>query len=301
MSALVQAAGTEDETIRVASLAINSKMGDPVTNLDRVASWAEKASRAGARFAVFPEEYITGSLNKSTLSREERDRAIAEAGRMAPARLARIARERTLTLVVGTIERRSERYYNSALVFGPEGHLTTYDKIWLPDGEQRFFEPGTTLPVLQSQGWRFTLGICADLDRGEFFEATGRAGAELFLLSVAGSGFPELVGADRDQTRQAEAHKALHVKLMKEHAVRSGLYIFYANQAGRSGNDWFPGLALVADPRGQIVGEHLPGEGMLVTEVARNAIRDAQKALPSRNPPECRNSEGKPVTVGKKR
>lgn len=239
-------AGAEpaDERLRVASVAINSKMGDPATNLDRVESWAEKASTAGARFAVFPEEYVTGSLNKSTLSQEEIDRAIAEAGRLAPARLTKIARQRTLTLVVGTIERRGGRLRNSALVIGPEGHLATYDKIWLPDGERQFFEPGETLPVLTSQGWSFAVGICADLNRGELFEAAAYAGAELFLFSVAGSGFAELVGEDRNQTRQAEAHKALHVKLMQEHAARSGLYVFYANQAGRSGTHWFPALAL---------------------------------------------------------
>lgn len=301
MPVLADDSAIEDERLRVASVALNSKMGDPATNLDRVASWAEKASKAGARFAVFPEEFITGSLNKSSFNREEMDRAIAEAGRLAPARLAKISREHSITIVVGTIERRGDRRANSALVFGPEGHLATYDKIWLPEGERQFFEPGERLPILSSQGWTFTVGICADLDRGEFFEAAGRAGAELFLLSVAGSGFPNLVGQDGDQTKQALAHKALHAKLMKEHSVRSGLYVFYANQAGRSGTDWFPGLALAADPRGQIIGEHVSGEGMLVSEVSRKAVRAARQALPEGKPPECRNSSGKLVTVDNKK
>lgn len=47
-----------------------------------------------------------------------------------------------------------------------------------------------------------------------------------------------------------------------------------------------------------MIGEHLPGEGMLVTEVSRNTVRAAQQALLERKSPECRNSDGKPVRVG---
>ena len=53
---------------------------------------------------------------------------------------------------------------------------------------------------------------------------------------------------------------------------QSGLYIFYANQAGKSGRSWFPGLVLVTDPHGRLVAEHLPTEGMIGTEVSRGAL-----------------------------
>ena len=140
-----------------------------------------------------------------------------------------------MTAVVGTVERRGDRRFNSALVVGPNGYLATYDKMWLPGGEREYFEPGETLPVLDAQGWRFAVGICADLQRGDYFRLAADAGAEFFLLCVAGSGMPELVGPDGDQTKQAEAHRALHVKLMRRWSAQSGLYIFYANQAGKSG------------------------------------------------------------------
>ena len=80
---------------------------------------------------------------------------------------------------------------------------------------------------------------------------------------------PELVGPDGDQTKQAEHHRALHIKLMSKWSAQSGLYIFYANQAGKSGPAWFPGLVLVTDPHGQLVAEHLPTERMVVAEVSR--------------------------------
>ena len=152
--------------------------------------------------------------------------------------------------------------------------------MWLPGGEREYFQPGETLLVLDSQGWCFAVGICADLQRGDYFRLAADAGAEFFLLCVAGSGKPELVGPGGDQTKQAEHHRALHVKLMRRWSAQSGLYIFYANQAGMSGTAWFPGLALVTDPHGQLVAERLPTEGMPVTEVSRRVLAAARPTGP---------------------
>ena len=260
------------ETVRVAAVAMHSAMGEPAVNLARIERWLRRAKHAGARFAVFPEECITGSVNKSELDDDAVLAAIDSAAELAVPRLEALCRELGMTAVVGTVERRGDRRFNSALIVGPDGYLATYDKMWLPGGEREYFEPGATLPVIHSQGWRFAVGICADLQRGDYFRLAADAGAEFFLLCVAGSGMPDLVGPDGDQTKQAEAHRALHVKLLRRWSAQSGLYIYYANQAGRSGPAWFPGLVLVTDPHGQLVAEHLPTEGMVVTEVSRGVL-----------------------------
>ena len=263
------------ETVQVAAVAMHSAMGEPAVNLDRVETWLRRARRAGATFAVFPEECITGSVNKAELADGAVLAVIDTAGRLAVPRLEALCRELAMTAVVGTVERRDDRRFNSALVVGPGGYLATYDKMWLPGGEREYFQPGETLPVLDSQGWRFAVGICADLQRDDYFRPAADAGAEFFLLCVAGSGMPELVGPDGDQTRQAEHHRALHVELMSKWSAQSGLYIFYTNQAGKSGPAWFPGLVLVTDPHGRLVAEHLPTEGMVVTEVSRDVLAAA--------------------------
>ena len=288
------------ETVQVAAVAMHSAMGEPAVNLDRVETWLRRARRAGARFAVFPEECITGSVNKAELADGAVLAVIDTAGRLAVPRLEALCRELAMTAVVGTVERRGDRRFNSALVVGPDGYLTTYDKMWLPGGEREYFEPGKTLPVLDSQGWRFAVGICADLQRGDYFRLAAGAGAEFFLLCVAGSGMPELVGPDGDQTKQAEHHRALHTTLMSKWSAQSGLYIFYANQAGKSGPAWFPGLVLVTDPHGQLVAEHLPTEGMVVTEVSRRALAAARPTGPEEEDDTAEgpvNSAGEAVSV----
>ena len=44
----------ENDTIRVASIAMHSVMGDPSANLAHVAEWAHKAHAQGARLWDFP-------------------------------------------------------------------------------------------------------------------------------------------------------------------------------------------------------------------------------------------------------
>ena len=283
------------ETVQVAAVAMHSAMGEPAVNLDCVERWLRRASRGGARFAVFPEECITGSVNKSEQADDAVLAAIETAARLAVPRLETLCRELGMTAVVGTVERRGDRRYNSALVVGPDGYLATYDKMWLPGGERAYFQPGQTLLVLDSQGWRFAVGICADLQRGDYFRLAADAGAEFFLLCVAGSGMPELVGPDGDQTKQAEHHRALHIKLMSKWSAQSGLYIFYANQAGKSGPAWFPGLVLVTDPHGQLVAEHLPTERMVVAEVSRRALA---AACPTGADEEADDAEGPVNSAG---
>ncbi len=285
-------------TADVAAVAMHSEMGRPAVNLDRIEEWCIKAHKAHARFAVFPEECITGSLNKSDIPLDKARRIADKASKLAIPRLQAIARRLDMTLVVGTIECEGDRFRNSALVVGPSGYLTTFHKLWLPNAtEEKYFIAGTTLLVVESQGWKLSVGICADLNHGEYFHTTASHGAELFLLPVGGSGAANLVTSDGDQTRQAEYHKSLHEKLMRRHAVDTGMYVFYANQAGHSGNDWFPGLSLAVDPNGRLVDEHWPTEGMTVTRVSKSTIAEKSKERSLVTAKQCRNSSGEVVNV----
>ena len=127
----------------VASVAMHSSMGDPKGNLAKIELLLRRAQAAGATFVLFPEECITGSLNKSSLDDGLATCAIEQAGQLAIPRLERLCSALSLTVVAGTIEQRHGARFNSALVVGPEGHIGTYDKMWLPKGERKCFHPGT--------------------------------------------------------------------------------------------------------------------------------------------------------------
>lgn len=67
---------TDELTTRVAAVAMHSDMEKPTVNLNRIEQWYLKAHKAHVRFAVFPEECITGSLNKSNIPLDEARRIV---------------------------------------------------------------------------------------------------------------------------------------------------------------------------------------------------------------------------------
>ena len=181
---------------RVASIAMHSVMGDPEENLKRVEHWMREAHAEGATFALFTEECVTGSMNKSDLTFPEAMEIAKYAAAVTGPRLESLCRELEMTAVVGLIEPAGERFLNSALIVGPEGLLATFGKLHLPGRtEKEWFLPGETLPVVTSRGWTFSVGICYDVRFPEIFRTAALKGTELFFLPVGGSGCEELVGA----------------------------------------------------------------------------------------------------------
>ena len=131
-----------DDTVKVAAVAMHSKMADPRANLARVDEWARKARAQGAVFALFTEECITGSMNKSDLTPERVRRVAEEAQQISLPFLERLASELDMTLIVGTIEPVEGGLRNSAYIVGPEGHLATFSKLHLPGNRERLVPRG---------------------------------------------------------------------------------------------------------------------------------------------------------------
>ena len=144
-----------NDTARVAAIAMHSEMGDPEENLKRVEHWMREAHAQGATFALFTEECVTGSMNKSDLTFPEAMEIAKYAAAVTGPRLESLCREMEMTAVVGLIEPAGERFLNSALIVGPEGRLATFRKLHLPKGtERKWFLPGDTLPVHFAQSHR---------------------------------------------------------------------------------------------------------------------------------------------------
>ena len=265
-------------TTRIAAIAMNSAMGEPELNLERIGGWMRKAHAEGASFAVFNEEGITGSMNKSDLSFSQAMTISERASEKALPFLESLCWELRMTAVVGTIEPADERFLNSALIVGPDGYLTTFSKLHLPNKtEKEWFELGPALPVVTSQGWTFGVGICFDVRFPEIFRTAAQHGAELFFVAVGSSGDADQMTADGDQSGQARAQIEGTMKLLPARAIDNGMYVFFANQAGHSGNASFPGMCLAVAPDGSLVGEHATGdEGMIVVEVSKEAVEDAK-------------------------
>lgn len=255
-----------NDITRVAAVTMTSVMGDPETNLARVETWAEKARAEGATFAVFPEECITGSLNKTKLTFDAAREIVVRAKELAAPRLAALARRLEMTLAVGTIETAGDRFGNNVIVYGPGGFLGTYTKVHLPPGAERtWFVPGEHVLIVESQGWTFSVGICADLNYPELFRAAAQAGADFFLLAVgcSGSGTPQC----------AQEAMEGYSRLMYPCAVANGMYIFYADQGGPDRS----AVAFTQSLDGRVLEICAARDGFVASDVSREAIRKARE------------------------
>jgi len=77
--------------------------------------------------------------------------------------LQRLSRERRAALVAGFAERDGGRFYNSAVLIGPEGQLGLYRKTHLFWNEKRWFRPGDTgFQVFPLGNTKVGLMICFD-------------------------------------------------------------------------------------------------------------------------------------------
>lgn len=99
-----------------------------------------------------------------------------------------VARACGIWVVAGAAERDADGgARNTAFVCSPEGELVArYWKVQLfsPSGENRWYEPGNELVVVDIDGVKVTPLVCYDLRFPELFRAAARAGAEVFALGA---------------------------------------------------------------------------------------------------------------------
>ena len=143
--------------------------------LEKVGRLAREASAGGAALAVFPEAFLPGYPRGITFgtvvgdrTREGREhfRRYFDASMDVPGpavdRLAEIAAETALHLVIGVVEREGGTLYCTVLFFSPDGYLGKHRKL-MPTGAERIvwgFGDGSTLPVFETPLGRLGAVIC---------------------------------------------------------------------------------------------------------------------------------------------
>jgi predicted amidohydrolase len=125
--------------MKVGYYQFNPTFGAVTRNLDQV---AERLSSVRCDLMVLPELFATGY---QFASRDE-VAALAEPVPDGPTtrRLCEVAQARSMHIVAGLPEQDGDRYYNSAVVVGPNGLLGRYRKTHLFFEETRWFTPGDT-------------------------------------------------------------------------------------------------------------------------------------------------------------
>jgi nitrilase len=143
--------------------------------VDKVARLASEASAGGAELAVFPEAFLPGYprgvafgtvVGDRTAEGRDQFRRYFDASVDVPGpmvdRLAGIAAENHLHLVIGVVERDVGTLYCTVLFFSPAGYLGKHRKL-MPTAAERIvwgFGDGSTMPVFDTPLGRIGAVIC---------------------------------------------------------------------------------------------------------------------------------------------
>lgn len=117
--------------------------------------------QAKADLIVLPELPFSGYYFRDreevkTLAEDPRRSSTVES-------LAALCRERKFYLVTGFAEKQKDKYFNSALLLGPEGIGHTYRKLHLFNEEKNWFDPGDTpLTAQEVRGAKIGIMVCFD-------------------------------------------------------------------------------------------------------------------------------------------
>jgi NAD+ synthase (glutamine-hydrolysing) len=225
--------------LRIGLAQVNLTVGDIRGNCAMVQARVAEAAVAGAHLVMFPEMTLTGYMPEDLVLRHSfrtasRQALTALAAQLVADGLGDIA------VVVGYLDE-SDGPRNAAAFIQDGRVVARYFKHHLPTygvfDEDRYFTPGTELPIVRFGGVDIGLTICEDVwQSGGPFAAASSADVGL-LLNINGSPYER----NKDDVR---------LSLVQRRARESGAPIVYVNQMGGQDELVFDGDSFVVDAEG---------------------------------------------------
>jgi N-carbamoylputrescine amidase len=236
---------------------------DPDENLEKAAQRVREAAEAGAQVVCLPELFRTQYF----CQREDAD--LFDLAEPVPGpttqRIAEIAREKKVSVVVSVFERRAAGvYHNTAAVLDTDGTLKgIYRKMHIPDDplyyEKYYFTPGDLgYKCFDTEYGNIGTLVCWDQWYPEGARLTAIQGANVIFYPTAIGWHP----AEKAQYGHAQ-HDAWRT-IQRAHAIANGVYVAVVNRVGHEtgnirGNQAegagleFWGGSFLCDPFGQVI------------------------------------------------
>ena len=223
-------------SLKIAIAQINATVGDLAGNAARILDFARRAEVLGADLVLTPELALCGYPPEDLLLRADFHAACAREIDALAAAVPGIA------VLVGHPLQRDGHLYNAATLLRDGKRVATYCKQRLPNyevfDEARYFTPGEASCVVNLNGFRCGINICADIwERGAVERARG-LGAELMLVLNAS---PYHLGK---QARRAQ--------VLRERVAATQIPAVYANLVGGQDELVFDGSSFALGAQGEL-------------------------------------------------
>lgn len=238
---------------------------DKPATFDRVRRLLDAAPPQRGDLVVLPEMFSTGfSMNVA---------AIHE-GHERPAErfLETLARDYHVYALGGVVNLAPDppdgRGLNQALAFAPDGtQLVRYDKIhpFTMGEESKHYTGGTSLQFFEWAGLKVCPQVCYDLRFPETFRRAATLGAELFVVIANWPSYRE--------------HH--WTTLLAARAIENLAYVIGVNRCGADPKHPYPGRSQVIDPKGQVLADAGPHEGLITAPIDPAAVHTWRNQFPA--------------------
>jgi omega-amidase len=234
--------------MRIIACQLDIVWENKTANFARVRRLLDKAELSEGSLVALPEMFSTGfSMNVPAI----REESASETESF----LRGLAREYKVFLLGGLVREGADRLgRNEAVVMTPAGETAArYCKIhpFSFGREKQHYTGGSSIVSFEWQQFRVAPFICYDLRFPEIFRLAARDGAQLFVVIA---NWP--------------AGRVHHwTTLLQARAIENQAYVVGVNRTGKDPKLEYPGRSLIVDPRGAIIADGGPDEGVIGADV----------------------------------
>ena len=224
--------------------------GDPRHNFTRIRAGIEEAAKEGVRFLAFPECAVTGYPPRCIRTASDVD---FETVTHIHGQLQELSEKHQMFLVIGTIVQEGSLFYNTAMVFSPDGKRTCYRKRALWGWDRENFTEGCDLGVIKADSLKIGIRICFEIRFPEYFRELYKEQTDLNLILF----YDE---SDRDDPERLSLIRG-HIQTR---AVENVCHILTCNTA----SEFQTAPTGIYDRSGRILAESVTGkEGLVVYDL----------------------------------
>ncbi len=250
------------DAMLVACCQLDIAWEDKARNHARVLSLLDKDPLPQGALLLLPEMFSTGFSMQV-------ERVCEEPGLESEHFLADLARSRGLTVQGGVVTKTPDgRGRNEAVTFDPRGReVARYHKLhpFSFGGEPAHYAAGQRVVTFDWGGCTVAPFICYDLRFPEAFRYATRRGAQLLTVIA-------------NWPREREVH---WVTLLRARAIENQAFVAGVNRCGADPRLQYGGRSLIIDPRGEILAEAGPDEGLIRAELDLESLTSWRRAFPA--------------------
>lgn len=196
-----------DPSFLMAALSITPEPWNKQANLEKFVRFARQAASQGAQVIASPEGYLEGYVGNQGrtpgLEQESyQNRAAEDLHGPLLQQVRALARELRVYLMIGFAEKRNGKVYNSAVMFSPQGEITSHYSKSHTMNDEPFNTKGESFPVARTEFGQWGTLICFDRQVPEAARILAIKGADMLFVPAWGS-----YGEMNDQLMRVRAYE----------------------------------------------------------------------------------------------